>query len=244
MWRKSSANCPYFRTGSTRSALDRRLRLCVEVVVVELGRDSNEVRMLENLLVHMPPPAGSAGRGRAWNPTCPPDCSVAFWKRFWNLRSSSVKAATGAWTGHHWNLLPEVCWQEFRNWWDDDIFTTNRTLFFNSLASNYPVDKGDGIKGTPSVWKVFSNELLSNQELNTLFSTINETHVINWKAYPEYDGTYSSENFRLHPGLYHINDQRLHTPAVDSTKSKYWRFFFLLSSKSWSIQKFKFLVVK
>ena len=97
----------------------------------------------------------------------------------------------------------------------DDIFTTNRTLFFNSLARNYPVDKDDGIEGTPSVWKVFSNELLSNQELNTLFSTINETHVINWKAYPEYDGTYSSGNFTLHPGLYHINTLEFAASAME-----------------------------
>jgi prenylcysteine oxidase/farnesylcysteine lyase len=87
----------------------------------------------------------------------------------------------------------------------DDIFTTNRTLFFNSLARNYPVDIDDGAEGAPSVWKVFSNEPLSKRELDILFSTINETFVIKWKAYPEYDGTTSTGNFTLHPGLYHIN---------------------------------------
>ncbi|MDE1476668.1 hypothetical protein KKJ24_20000, partial [Xenorhabdus bovienii] len=45
----------------------------------------------------------------------------------------------------------------------DDIFTTNRTLFFNSLARNYPVDIDDGAENAPSVWKVFSNEPLSKR---------------------------------------------------------------------------------
>lgn len=87
----------------------------------------------------------------------------------------------------------------------DEIFSTNRTLFFNSIARNYPVDVDDGIEGTLPVWKVFSNELLSKEELNYLFSEINETHVINWKAYPEYDGSISSGNFTLYPGLFHVN---------------------------------------
>ncbi|KAK4020758.1 prenylcysteine oxidase [Daphnia magna] len=87
----------------------------------------------------------------------------------------------------------------------DDIFTTNRTLFFNSLARNYPVDMDDGGGDAPSVWKVFSNEPLTKEELNILFSSINETYVIHWKAYPEYDGTISTGNFTLYPGLYHIN---------------------------------------
>lgn len=87
----------------------------------------------------------------------------------------------------------------------DEIFTTNRKVFFNSIARNYPVDVDDGVSVAPPVWKVFSNELLSSKELETLFSTVNETHVINWKAYPEYDGTVTTGNFTLHPGLYYIN---------------------------------------
>lgn len=97
----------------------------------------------------------------------------------------------------------------------DEIFTTNRTLFFNSLSRNYPVDVDDGVDGMPLVWKVFSNDPLSHEELNTLFSTINETHVIDWKAYPEYDGTYSSGNFTLHPGLYHTNTLEFAASAME-----------------------------
>lgn len=87
----------------------------------------------------------------------------------------------------------------------DDIFTTNRSLFFSSIARNYPVDIDDGTQGLPPVWKVFSNELLADEEMRTLFSEINEKHVIPWKAYPAYDGTEPIGNFTLHPGLYHIN---------------------------------------
>lgn len=87
----------------------------------------------------------------------------------------------------------------------EDIFTTNRSLFFNSVARNYPVNIDDGTKGLPPVWKVFSNELLTEEELRTLFSNINEKHVIPWKAYPKYDGTEPIGNFTLHPGLFYIN---------------------------------------
>lgn len=97
----------------------------------------------------------------------------------------------------------------------DDIFTTNRKLFFNSLARNYPVDVDDGVDVTSPVWKVFSNKPLSQTELATLFSSINETHVINWKAYPEYDGNVSTGNFTLHAGLYHINTIEFAASAME-----------------------------
>lgn len=97
----------------------------------------------------------------------------------------------------------------------DDIFTTNSSLFFNSVARNYPVDSDDGTKGLLPVWKVFSNELLSQGQLDTLFSEINETHVIDWKAYPEYDSMQSVGNFTLHPGLYHINTIEFAASAIE-----------------------------
>ena len=97
----------------------------------------------------------------------------------------------------------------------DDIFTTNGSLFFNSVARNYPVDADDGVEGLPPVWKVFSNEPLTRQQLGHLFSEINETHVIDWKAYPEYDGSESPGNFTLHPGLYHINTIEFAASAIE-----------------------------
>lgn len=97
----------------------------------------------------------------------------------------------------------------------DDIFTTNGSLFFNSVARNYPVDADDGIEGVPPVWKVFSNERLTRSQLELLFSEINETQVIEWKAYPEYDGSESPGNFTLHPGLYHINAIEFAASAIE-----------------------------
>ena len=88
----------------------------------------------------------------------------------------------------------------------DEIFTSNTSLFFNSLSRNYPVDMDDGADGLPNVWKVFSNEPLTRDQLSTLFRRTREVHVVDWKAYPEYDGTAAvAGNFTLYPGLYHIN---------------------------------------
>ena len=65
------------------------------------------------------------------------------------------------------------------------------------------------------MWKVFSNNLLTEGELATLFQTINETRVIDWLAYPEYDGSQTPGNFTLHPGLYHINTIEFAASAME-----------------------------
>ena len=80
---------------------------------------------------------------------------------------------------------------------------------------NYPVDIDDGTEGLLPVWKVFSNDPLSAEELGLLFSTINETHVIKWKAYPEYTRHNSVGNFTLHSGLYHINAIEFAASAIE-----------------------------
>lgn len=87
----------------------------------------------------------------------------------------------------------------------DEIFTTNASLFFNSLSKNYPVDMDDGVDDIPSVWKVFSNNPLDEEQMKKLFLVTREIKVVDWKAYPEYDAGRSAGNFTLYPGLYHIN---------------------------------------
>lgn len=89
----------------------------------------------------------------------------------------------------------------------DEIFTTNTSLFFNSLSRNYPVDLDDGTEDLPSVWKVFSNEPLNPEQLDSLFHVVHEMKVVDWKAYPEYEGMaiIAGENFTLYPGLSYIN---------------------------------------
>jgi len=88
----------------------------------------------------------------------------------------------------------------------DEILTTNPTVFFNSLSKNYPVDTNGEADDAPLVWKVFSNNPLTKEQLASLFTSVNEIHEINWKAYPDYDSNRQTHgNFTLHPGLYHIN---------------------------------------
>lgn len=88
----------------------------------------------------------------------------------------------------------------------DEILTTNPTVFFNSLSRNYPVDTNGDSEDTPAVWKVFSNNPLTKEQLESLFLSTDEIHEINWKAYPNYDNKNQAHgNFTLHPGLYHIN---------------------------------------
>ena len=90
----------------------------------------------------------------------------------------------------------------------DEILTINSSVFFNSLSKNYPVDMDDDddVKEMPSVWKVFSNDPLTKEQLGSLFLSMNEIHEIHWKAYPNYENASQPHgNFTLHPGLYHIN---------------------------------------
>jgi len=88
----------------------------------------------------------------------------------------------------------------------DEILTTSPDVFFNSLSKNYPVDTNGDSEDGPLVWKVFSNNPLTKEQLSSLFTTTNEIHEIHWKAYPNYDSNSQTHgNFTLYPGLYHIN---------------------------------------
>lgn len=98
----------------------------------------------------------------------------------------------------------------------DQIFTVNASVFFNSLARNYPVNTDDGTKDLLPVWKVFSNEPLTTEQFNILFSKINESKVVDWKAYPEYsDSSQPLGNFTLYPGLYHVNAIEFAASAIE-----------------------------
>ena len=80
---------------------------------------------------------------------------------------------------------------------------------------SFQLNIDDGVEGLPSVWKVFSNNPLTEDELGILFQTINETRVIDWLAYPEYDGSQTPGNFTLYPGLYHINTIEFAASAME-----------------------------
>ncbi|XP_076278349.1 prenylcysteine oxidase 1 [Lasioglossum baleicum] len=55
------------------------------------------------------------------------------------------------------------------------------------------------------VWKIFSNAPLKSGVLNEMFSNIDETKEISWKAYPEYSTYVHDAKFKLHNALYHVN---------------------------------------
>ncbi|NXI14966.1 PCYOX oxidase, partial [Irena cyanogastra] len=91
------------------------------------------------------------------------------------------------------------------------IFTTdNPKLFINSLGVVSPV--GDVDTGTggelplqSAVWKVFSNEELTKEQLNLLFSSYDSVKVKPWLAYPQYSPPEKFPPIILHEQLYYLN---------------------------------------
>ncbi|KFU88751.1 Prenylcysteine oxidase, partial [Chaetura pelagica] len=91
----------------------------------------------------------------------------------------------------------------------DAIFTTeNPELFINSLGVVSPVD-GVGEDGkSPSqshVWKVFSQEELSKEQLRLLFSSYDSVKVKKWLAYPHYSPPEKCPPIILHDNLYYVS---------------------------------------
>lgn len=89
------------------------------------------------------------------------------------------------------------------------IFTTeNPKLFINSVGEVFPVDDG-GAGGKPpsplAVWKVFSKEVLTKEQLNLLFSSYDSVQVKKWLAYPQYSPPEKCPPIVLHDNLYYLN---------------------------------------
>ncbi|XP_066423497.1 prenylcysteine oxidase 1 [Molothrus aeneus] len=89
------------------------------------------------------------------------------------------------------------------------IFTTeNPKLFINSLGVVSPVgDTGTGgqLPLPSAVWKVFSNEELSKEQLSLLFSSYDSVKVKPWLAYPQYSAPEKFPPIVLHEQLYYLN---------------------------------------
>ncbi|XP_010147413.1 PREDICTED: prenylcysteine oxidase 1, partial [Eurypyga helias] len=89
------------------------------------------------------------------------------------------------------------------------IFTTdNPKLFVNSVGVVSPVEDGGG-EGTPpwqsAVWKVFSQEALTKEQLNLLFSSYDSVKVKKWLAYPHYSPPEKCPPVILHDNIYYLN---------------------------------------
>lgn len=62
----------------------------------------------------------------------------------------------------------------------------------------------------PTVFKIFSQELLTDEQLDEIFTQRFETKVADWLAYPKYEKQLKTldeagTRFKLHQGLYYVN---------------------------------------
>lgn len=81
------------------------------------------------------------------------------------------------------------------------IISNKEDEFFNSISNIESVNE----TGSLNVWKIFSQQPLSNYQINELFVNITDIKVINWLAYPHYQVPTESQSFHIADRLYHIN---------------------------------------
>ncbi|NXQ79967.1 PCYOX oxidase, partial [Nyctibius grandis] len=89
------------------------------------------------------------------------------------------------------------------------IFTMeNPKLFFKSLGVVSPVEGVGGEGKLPSplaVWKLFSGEVLTKEQLHLLFSSYDSVKVKKWLAYPQYRPPEKCPPIVLHDKIYYLN---------------------------------------
>uniref|UniRef100_A0A8C3RGB0 Prenylcysteine oxidase 1 n=1 Tax=Cyanoderma ruficeps TaxID=181631 RepID=A0A8C3RGB0_9PASS len=86
------------------------------------------------------------------------------------------------------------------------IFTTdNPKLFIHSLGVVSPVGDTDSKLPFLAVWKVFSKEELTKEQLNLLFSSYDSVKAKRWLAYPEYSPPEKFPPVILDEQLYYLN---------------------------------------
>ncbi|NXA57165.1 PCYOX oxidase, partial [Nothocercus julius] len=90
-----------------------------------------------------------------------------------------------------------------------DIFTTqNPKLFINSMGVASPVEDRPSKEKLPlqsAVWKVFSKEPLTKEQLNLLFSSYDSVKEKKWLAYPHYSPPQKCPPVVLHDRIYYLN---------------------------------------
>lgn len=95
-------------------------------------------------------------------------------------------------------VVGELNKSKFPEFADDSsaiIINTNDEDFFNSIGN---------LQGR-NVWKVFSKQPLTDNEIEKLFESHTDIKVIDWLAYPRYVLPYEPRAFTLAPRLYHVN---------------------------------------
>jgi len=69
------------------------------------------------------------------------------------------------------------------------------------------IPEGKKASDCPTVWKIFSQTPLTEEELDHLFTSRQETKVADWLAYPQYEANQRATlgEFKLHSGLYYTS---------------------------------------
>lgn len=88
----------------------------------------------------------------------------------------------------------------------DDIFTTeDPSLFFNSIGKQNNVHGVRINSEGRNVYKVFSRDTLSEEDLDKLFVDRTTVKVVDWLAYPHYTPPEKFSPFRLDDGVFYVN---------------------------------------
>jgi prenylcysteine oxidase/farnesylcysteine lyase len=90
----------------------------------------------------------------------------------------------------------------------DEVMICDPSYPYQSIAKQTPVEKYD-LKTCETcaidVFKIFSREILTQDQLSFLFDDVSYKLVIPWLAYPEYKKMESTPFFVLSPGLFYVN---------------------------------------
>jgi len=87
-------------------------------------------------------------------------------------------------------------------------FFLSPSLAFASVAKLSPVDyRGPEDENLPPLYKVFSSRKLSEEEIHTLFTSVNMVEVVDWLAYPHYNTSSPADlsSFSLAPGVFYTS---------------------------------------
>uniref|UniRef100_H3AC38 Prenylcysteine oxidase 1 like n=2 Tax=Latimeria chalumnae TaxID=7897 RepID=H3AC38_LATCH len=89
------------------------------------------------------------------------------------------------------------------------LTTDSPDLFFSSIGNICPVNISSAFRRKQpqeaAIWKVFSHQPLSKQELKTLFRSYYSVQDTDWLAYPHYNSDKKIPPIILHNNLYYLN---------------------------------------
>lgn len=92
----------------------------------------------------------------------------------------------------------------FANENDAPTFIANiGDTFFNSIGQISKVSSNE--KPMQNVWKIFSRQLLTTEQLQYLFLERSDVQVVDWLAYPHYDTSKRKDKFILYRNLFYLN---------------------------------------